>query len=247
MRLADRLKPLCPNQNPPRLTECQTKPKAAGVNSSIARTAPKRPPPLSIATKVDNVEAGPTPARHSAMPGMTEKEEAPAAAFTADDNDFPQLPPVESAPNIMRGQIGTEHATPYDVKPTAPSTKTAAKDVVVCLEYLSDIPLDKTVKSLQVVPGSLDRAGKSNVRLAPGQPETIHDVRTLERLFSLDENGFKYVKAPTTFRNWSSQKAIGEIYLQEMEDLLRSEVEDCDEIIFFDARASTAAVVVQVP
>lgn len=51
------------------------------------------------------------------------------------------------------------------------------KDVVVRLEYLADLPLYKTVKPLQVVPGFLDRDGRSNVKLAPGEQETIRDAR----------------------------------------------------------------------
>ncbi|KAK5006470.1 hypothetical protein LTR28_006458, partial [Elasticomyces elasticus] len=110
------------------------------------------------------------------------------------------------------------------------------KDVNVKLQYLASDPLYKKVKPLQVVPGYLDCDGKSNVYLQPGETETIHDIRGKENEFSLDKNGFRYVKSKTNFEEWNSQPKIGEVYLQEMEDLLRNQLEGCDEIMFFDAR-----------
>ncbi|KAK4968675.1 hypothetical protein LTR66_011816 [Elasticomyces elasticus] len=110
------------------------------------------------------------------------------------------------------------------------------KDVDVKLQYLASDPLYKKVKPLQVVPGYLDCDGKSNVYLQPGETETIHDIRGKEDEFSLDKNGFRYVKSKTNFEEWNSQPKIGEVYLPEMEDLLRDQLEGCDEIMFFDAR-----------
>ncbi|EMC94666.1 hypothetical protein BAUCODRAFT_42205, partial [Baudoinia panamericana UAMH 10762] len=69
---------------------------------------------------------------------------------------------------------------------------------------------------------------------------TIRDVRGVSDAplgnFSLDDNGFRYVKAPTTFKAWSSQPRIAQEYLPELEALLKREVDGCDEILFYDAR-----------
>lgn len=111
-----------------------------------------------------------------------------------------------------------------------------SKDVTVKLQYLAHDPIYEKVKPLQVVPGFLDREGKSNVRLQPGEPETIVDIRHVAKDFTLDDNGFCYVKAPTSFKDWTSQSKIGEVYLPEMEDLLRRELDGVDEIMLFDAR-----------
>ncbi|KAI9663986.1 MAG: hypothetical protein M1821_007477 [Bathelium mastoideum] len=111
-----------------------------------------------------------------------------------------------------------------------------SKDIQVQLEYLADLPLYKTTKPLQYVPG-FENDQRSTVCLNSGPPETLHDVRgTALDNFTLDDNGFKYVKAPTDFRDWNSQDAVAEIYISEMEALLRKEVEGVDEIVIFDAR-----------
>ena len=110
------------------------------------------------------------------------------------------------------------------------------KDVTVQLQYLKNDPLYKTVKPVQFTPNFADREGRSNVRLAPGPPETLNDVRGIDEPFSLDANGFKYVNAPTNFKDWSSQPKIAQDFLPEMEKLLKREVDGCDEIMFYDAR-----------
>lgn len=110
------------------------------------------------------------------------------------------------------------------------------KDIQVQLQYLKDDPIYHEQKPLQITPNFLDKENRTNVRLAPGQPETIRDVRGREADFTLDRHGFKYVHAPTKFKEWSSQPKIAEAYLPELEALLRKEVEGCDEIMFYDAR-----------
>jgi len=110
------------------------------------------------------------------------------------------------------------------------------KDIKVQLQYLKSDPLYELVKPLQFTPAFADREGRSNVRLAAGPPEKIKDVRQLAKPLTLDDNGFTYVKAPTTFKDWDSQPKIAQDFLPEMEALLRREVDGCDEIMFYDAR-----------
>ncbi|KAK3619133.1 hypothetical protein LTR56_017611 [Elasticomyces elasticus] len=132
--------------------------------------------------------------------------------------------------------------TPNQVEAGAESK--TSKDVKVQLTYLKDDPLYETVKPLQITPNFADTEHKTNVRLEPGQLETLHDVRGLSGSplgnFSLDDHGFKYVKAPTTFTEWGSQPKIAQSYLPELEKLLRQEVEGCDEVLFYDARIRQA-------
>ncbi|KAK0357309.1 hypothetical protein LTR57_007618 [Friedmanniomyces endolithicus] len=144
--------------------------------------------------------------------------------------------------------MSTRTNTPF-VTPTPITTPTQAKtgaktskrrNVDVQLTYLKDDPLYKTVKPLQVTPNFADTAHKTNVQLEPGQPETLHDVRDLGGKplgdFTLDDHGFKYVNAPTAFKDWDSQPKIAQAYLPELEALLRREIDGCDEILFYDAR-----------
>ncbi|KAI7236516.1 hypothetical protein KC330_g3710 [Hortaea werneckii] len=111
-----------------------------------------------------------------------------------------------------------------------------AKDVTVRLQYLKDLPMYKTIKPLQITPNFQDTEGKTNAVLEAGPEETIRDIRRIDQPFDLDKNGFKFVRASTSFANWSSQPAIAEHYLQEMETLLHQEVEEVDEVLFYDAR-----------
>lgn len=132
-------------------------------------------------------------------------------------------------------QMSTPRAnTSKEATPT--SSHPSRQDVKVKLHYLKNDPIYATQKPLQITPNFLDKEHKTNVRLAEGEEETIHDVRGRESDFSLDEHGFKYVHAPTNFKDWSSQPKIAQGYLPELEDLLRREVDGCDEIMFYDAR-----------
>ncbi|KAK5171829.1 uncharacterized protein LTR77_003465 [Saxophila tyrrhenica] len=104
------------------------------------------------------------------------------------------------------------------------------------MPYLRDDPLYDTVKPIQVTPNFLDREGRSNVRLESGPPEILNDVRGREHEFNLDANGFCYVHSPTAFKDWTSQPQIAKQYLPDLEELLRREVDGCDEIVFYDTR-----------
>ncbi|CAD0093680.1 unnamed protein product, partial [Aureobasidium vineae] len=66
--------------------------------------------------------------------------------------------------------------------------------------------------------------------------ETIHDVRGLHDNFTLDLHGFRYVKAPTKFEGWASEQDIKRHLIPEIEDLLRHELEGCDEINVIDIK-----------
>ncbi|KAK1811891.1 hypothetical protein LTR12_013734 [Friedmanniomyces endolithicus] len=132
----------------------------------------------------------------------------------------------------------TPVVAPTQVKASAKTAK--LRNVDVQLTYLKDNPLYKTVKPLQVTPNFADTAHKTNVQLEPGQLETLHDVRDIGGKplgdFTLDNHGFKYVNAPTAFKDWDSQPKIAQAYLPELEALLRREIDGCDEILFYDAR-----------
>ena len=119
---------------------------------------------------------------------------------------------------------------------SATETNIPPNDIAVQLYYLKDDPLYDRVKPLQITPAFADKEGRTNVQLTLGEVEVIKDVRGLEESFSLDSHGFVYVRAPTTFSDWTSQPKIAEEYLPELEELLKREVGGCDEIMFYDAR-----------
>ncbi|KAK5136272.1 hypothetical protein LTR08_003879 [Meristemomyces frigidus] len=140
-----------------------------------------------------------------------------------------------STPMLSPSQA-TAGATPTPPPLPATEANIIPNDIAVKLQYLKDDPLYDRVKPLQITPTFADKDGRTNVQLMPGAVEVIRDVRGLDHSFSLDENGFVYVKAPTAFKEWSSQPRIAQDYLPELEELLKREVEGCDEIMFYDAR-----------
>jgi hypothetical protein len=129
-------------------------------------------------------------------------------------------------------------ATDREHSPKSQSPDQRRRDVKVQLQYLCNDPLYETVKPIQITPNFADSEGKTNVRLESGPSETIIDARG--RNFTLDDNGFCYVNAPTKFKDWSSQPQIAKEYLPELEDVLREHVDGCDEIVFYDARIRQA-------
>lgn len=139
-------------------------------------------------------------------------------------------PIIQPKPSINPAGAATTGASP------GTSDILAKHNIEVQLQYLRDDPLYNLVKPIQITPNFLDCEGRSNVRLESGPSETLNDVRGREHEFTLDSNGFHYVQAPTTFKDWSSQPQIAKEYLPELEDLLRREVDGCDEIVFYDAR-----------
>ena len=76
----------------------------------------------------------------------------------------------------------------------------------------------------------------TNLVFKEGQLEFICDVRGEESLYSLDEQGFAFRVYPTSLRDFSNRENIENVYLSEMEDLLKREVENVDKVYFFDWR-----------
>ncbi len=154
------------------------------------------------------------------------------AARTATASEAP-------SPVVMNGRSHAATPIPPPVKvgeaKTTQQSGSASKDITVRLQYLENDPLYDTTKPVQVTP-PFPRSDQTNVHLKPGPDETLYDVRGRQSSFTLDDNGFCYVHAPTKFNKWSSQPAIAKEFLPEMEELLKREIEGCDEIIFYDAR-----------
>ena len=76
----------------------------------------------------------------------------------------------------------------------------------------------------------------TNLVFKEGQVEFIRDVRGEEFLYSLDAQGFAFRVYPTYIQDFSVREDIENIYLSEMEELLKREVECVDKVFFFDWR-----------
>src|SRR4051812_9700442 len=77
---------------------------------------------------------------------------------------------------------------------------------------------------------------RTNLVFEHGEPETIHDIRGDETNFTLDFNGFEYCNNSTSMKNSDSIQKIEEIYLPEVESLIRDRINDVEEVYFFDWR-----------
>ena len=96
---------------------------------------------------------------------------------------------------------------------------------------------EKPFQLFSVTPNSsLTGERTTNLVFKEGQVESIRDVRAEESLYSLNEHGFAFRVYPTVLRDFSVCENIEKVYLSEMEDLLKREVEGVDKVYFFDWR-----------
>lgn len=74
-----------------------------------------------------------------------------------------------------------------------------------------------------------------------GKKEIVVDVRSTESKYSLDANGFKYVKhkSQLSSKDFELRLRIQSVYLPECERLIRREMNDVDLVHFFNWRASS--------
>lgn len=121
-------------------------------------------------------------------------------------------------------------------------TRTAeiAQPLSVNLKFLQWQPLYETEKPFQlfvnIPPEAADQRTTNLVFEDVTLP--IQDVRELDNDWSIDEKGFVYRRhaSKATLEDFASRTAVEEIYLPEVEELLRSELEGVDRVFFFDWR-----------
>jgi hypothetical protein len=66
--------------------------------------------------------------------------------------------------------------------------------------------------------------------------ETVHDARGHESDFTLDRNGFKFVKHQTGMKDFKSKEDIENIYLPEIKNLVKKHVDDVEIVHAYDWR-----------
>ena len=105
------------------------------------------------------------------------------------------------------------------------------------LEWQDFYAKEKPFQLFSVVPNS-GLAGEmtTNLVFKEGQIEFIRDVRGEESLYLLDTQGFAFSVYPTCVPDFSVRENIENVYLSEMEELLKREVENVDKVYFFDWR-----------
>ena len=81
----------------------------------------------------------------------------------------------------------------------------------------------------------------TNLVFREGGKEKVRDVRQELGDFTLDDNGFAYRTWPSKCKSFD-KATVKQIYLPEIEGLLRTEIEDIRHIALFDWRVSIPRV-----
>jgi hypothetical protein len=66
----------------------------------------------------------------------------------------------------------------------------------------------------------------------------ICDVRDIDMDWSIDKKGFIYRRHLTEFKDFENRSAVENVYLPQVEALLKKELDGVDRIFFFDWRVS---------
>lgn len=93
-----------------------------------------------------------------------------------------------------------------------------SKDVYSEFNYYlppADGPSEPGTNDLELILGTKDQDTR---RLH------VLDVRGREDVFTLDKNGFRYVRMQSKMQEWETEDAIKELYNPELEDMLKREL-----------------------
>jgi hypothetical protein len=81
----------------------------------------------------------------------------------------------------------------------------------------------------------------SNVAFSAREPHVIQNVRGREQEFHTDTHGFSFVKCePCDVLKWNDEESVTRTYYPWVIDLIRSEIQDADEVHVFQHRVCTS-------
>jgi len=122
--------------------------------------------------------------------------------------------------------------------------KSRPSDLTASFEYLKWSPLYEVEKPFQVfvdIPKDCPDQRKDNLTFSRVAEETIHDLRETCEDFTLDSNGFTYLKHASKLSNPSQfydVKTIEEVYLPECAEVLKRELCEVGKVHIYGWRAS---------
>lgn len=110
--------------------------------------------------------------------------------------------------------------------------------LVASIKFLKWLPLCEREKPFNIFLDIPDDAAdqRTNNLVFEDGPTEIQDVRGQEGIFSLDKNGFMFLKYHTDFDGFENRRAVEEHCLPEVERLIHKNVEGVDKIHIFDWR-----------
>lgn len=113
----------------------------------------------------------------------------------------------------------------------------STQDECVVLSYAKWLPIYDREVPFQILSDFSGDYKRTNLEFGPAPvAETIHDIRNLESTFKLDIHGFQVCLQETSVQDWTDRRSIETQYYDEMEQMLRSELDDVDEVFFYDWR-----------
>jgi len=124
-----------------------------------------------------------------------------------------------------------------------PTETLATHDETVILQYALWDSLFLSEKPYQIISDfgrHSEDLRNTNLAYKPGKLETIYDIRGRESDFALDEHGFAVCNHQSALQSFKDSALIEGTYLPEIEELLKQQVEDVNEIFFFDWRVSNS-------
>ena len=105
----------------------------------------------------------------------------------------------------------------------------APHDVPTSLNYYTPIGTEEPYQYVLAPPEGKE---PNNLGVEP-HDVTVHDARGREAEFSLDKNGFQFVKYPSAEKEFDSDERIKEVYYPEVEKILK-EVAGAKRVFIFD-------------
>ncbi|KAF2437989.1 methyltransferase CmcJ [Karstenula rhodostoma CBS 690.94] len=94
---------------------------------------------------------------------------------------------------------------------------------------------EKPYEILADLPIEANGTAKTNITLEKGTADNVTDVRDREAEFSLDNNGFAFIKHKSDFTEFDKSKFVEDEFLPKVvEPFLKKHVEGADRIVFFD-------------
>ncbi|CAI7622492.1 unnamed protein product [Penicillium glandicola] len=107
----------------------------------------------------------------------------------------------------------------------------------VTLNYAKWLPIYEKETPYQILSEFPGNYKKTNLEFSHAPiEETIHDIRGSEDEFKIDSVGFQVCHQKTIIQTWTDKSVIETLYYAEMEQLLRRELEEVDEVVFYDWR-----------
>ena len=108
------------------------------------------------------------------------------------------------------------------------------------LAFLKWISVYNHAKPFQVFTRLPLGVPSTNLVFESDEDITIEDLRSQEKKFNLDDHGFQLCVKTSKFQAFDDAEKVEDIYIPEVEALIRKHVDGADRIVFFDWRVRMA-------